>query len=57
MNPNEFNALCGFYLIDPGIALENPKVLECLVDIRNTKDDDLKRGYINGLIRILETEF
>ncbi len=57
MTINDFNSLCNQYAIAPSIALENDLVVETLLDIRNTKDDNAKRGYRNILIQILETQF
>ena len=57
MTMNDFNELCQRYTIAPDIALENDNIVQCLLDTRNTKDDNAKRGYTNCLIRFLETEF
>ena len=57
MVQNEFVELCGRYLIEPAIALENSKVVTTLLLSRDTKNDTAKRGYRNHLIVILETEF
>ena len=57
MKMNEFEQLCGSYLIEPAIALENYAVTQCLIDIKHASSDAAKRGYRNCLIRLLETEF
>jgi hypothetical protein len=46
MTQNEFAALCGAYLIDPAIALENDNVIAAI-----------KAADVAGLIAILENEF
>lgn len=57
MTRNEFATLCARYTIEPAIALENNNVVECLLDMRDTSDDNAYRGYRNALIMILESEF
>jgi hypothetical protein len=57
MSMNEFEALCGRYLIAPDIALENETIVDCLIGMRDTKDDSAANGYRNALINALETEF
>ena len=57
MKMNEFDALCSQYSIAPAIALENNEIVECLLNIRDTKDASAKSGYRNCLIQILENQF
>lgn len=53
----EFQSLCGQYLINPDIVLENNNIVELLLLHRDSKDDNAKNGYRNLIIRALETEF
>lgn len=46
MTQIDFIALCGQYLIDPGLALENDAIREAL-----------KRGDDNKVKALLQTEF
>ena len=57
MKMHDFEVLCGRYLIPPNLALENPLIVETLLDIRDAKDDNARIGYRNTLILLLETEF
>jgi hypothetical protein len=57
MNMNEFDNLCTRYAIAPSIALENQEIVQCLINSRDTQNDDAKRGYRNILIQLLEGDF
>lgn len=43
MSKNQFVALCGLYLVDSAIALENPDIRDALRDRDNARVEDILR--------------
>lgn len=57
MKVSTFQSICGDFLIDPSIVLENENIINVLKTDRNEKDEKKRKSNLRKLRKILREEF